>query len=385
MIFTRGVFLLFLRQVHKFSFTDIALYQSLYFISVSIFEIPTGYIGDKFKKEIGLILGNFILALQCILMILVRNNIIFTLSLAVLEGVGQTFISGTSQAYFYDILESTGNRDKYMNFNSKLMATSSILTSASIFLGGVISDISWNLVYISTAVVYIMSIMCILILYYTFKGNNLKEHKKIKFKLNNLLNNISFKPVWIFVFFYIGVSLLDGLFGAYFNFNQVILKEFNVKNSIISLFFSIVYFTGAGGYILAEKLNNYIKTKNMYIILTLIVSILFILMSSSKNVGFILVISVLICFIPEMLYILSDKVIQNNINSDYRSTMLSISSLIRSLSSALIYMIFGIIFDDFGIRIGLTLTGILIFSVFLIMLILNKKTIKITDSKSRTN
>jgi hypothetical protein len=60
-----------------------------------------------------------------------------------------------------------------------------------------------------------------------------------------------------------------------------------------------------------------------------------------------------------MLYILVDNIIQENMTSDYRATILSIISLITSLSSSF-FCIFGIFSQNYGSKLMIDLIGIFV-------------------------
>ncbi len=61
LIFTRGIFLLFLLQEKNMTFLEVATYQAIFFVSTTLFEIPTGVIGDKFGKVNSLLIGSILL------------------------------------------------------------------------------------------------------------------------------------------------------------------------------------------------------------------------------------------------------------------------------------------------------------------------------------
>ena len=61
------------------------------------------------------------------------------------------------------------------------------------------------------------------------------------------------------------------------------------------------------------------------------------------------------CLTPEVVYILADSIIQANIASEYRATILSVVSMLRSLMSAVSYSVLGGILDRTGT------TGLMLF------------------------
>ena len=56
-------------------------------------------------------------------------------------------------------------------------------------------------------------------------------------------------------------------------------------------------------------------------------------------------ISLILCFVPEIIFTVADSIIQEWIVERNRATMLSVMSLIRSLCSGVIYGIFGILLE----------------------------------------
>ena len=131
---TRGIFLLFL--THKgLSVSEVALYSIVLNISITIFEIPTGYFGDKFGKRNSLMLGCFLLALHSFTMIISKKPVAFMI-LAGLEGFAYTFVTGSNSALLYDILKREHTENDYLKINSKVLSLESLTIGISIFIGG---------------------------------------------------------------------------------------------------------------------------------------------------------------------------------------------------------------------------------------------------------
>lgn len=63
LILTRGVFLIYLASV-GLSVFEISIYQSVFFISTSILEVPTGYIGDKIGQKNSVLIGTVFLGVH---------------------------------------------------------------------------------------------------------------------------------------------------------------------------------------------------------------------------------------------------------------------------------------------------------------------------------
>ena len=127
---------------HKgLSIQDIALYAIVLNISTTLFEIPTGIIGDRFGRKNSLIIGCSLLAIQSFIMVNVESPIAFIV-LAGVEGFAYTFISGCDGALLYDILKNNNLSNQYLNINSKLLALQSLIVGSSIFAGGKLATYS---------------------------------------------------------------------------------------------------------------------------------------------------------------------------------------------------------------------------------------------------
>lgn len=140
LIFTRGIFLLFLLQEKNMTFLEVSTYQAIFFISTTLFEMPTGVIGDKFGKVNSLLIGSVLLTLQPILVLLMPSgNVLLLFGCAALQALAYTFISGSDGALLFEILESEDNKERYLSINARLLSLSSIILGGAILIGGIIS------------------------------------------------------------------------------------------------------------------------------------------------------------------------------------------------------------------------------------------------------
>ncbi|GHU36570.1 MFS transporter [Bacilli bacterium] len=371
LIFTRGIFLLFLLQEKNMTFLEVSTYQAIFFISTTLFEIPTGVIGDKFGKVNSLIIGSVLLTVQTILVLLMPSgNALLLFGCAALQALAYTFISGSDGALLFEILENEDNKERYLSINARLLSLSSAILGCAILIGGIISNYSWQGVYLLTIFTSVMS--CLALFFLRDKNELIKKETSAlddavaikRFNFKNIIGSFKVSHLYSFFAFIIGFCILDGLFATYFNLNQIILEDFKIENAWIGIFFSALYFISALSYQLATVLHHYFTTKKIMILTLILMAGLFLMLPLTTNRLLILLISVLVCFFPEMLYILVDNIIQENITSDYRATILSIISLITSLSSSFFYVILGFVHQDYGSKLMINLIGVFVlFSV----------------------
>lgn len=356
-IMSRGVFLLYLASV-GLSVFQIAIYQSIYSVSTTILELPTGYIGDKIGKKKSVIIGTILLAIHAYAMFLNRVIIIFWL-LSFFEALAYSFISGSDSALLYEILKHYKIENNYIKINNTILFGQSIITGFSLIIGSFLAEISWVYVYIVTAIVFILaSVLLIFVKEVNVLSDNTDNSGLYKVLEKNILYPIR-SAFFLFIIFF---SACDGLFMCFYNFNQIILPKYNMQTKFIGIFFATLYFINSIAYLLVNKLIKTFNRKQILIFSLLLECFLFFILSFSSNLIFVVIVSILICFCPEIIFSISDSIIQQYIASEYRATFLSIVSLIRSMVSSIIYFIMGYLFDLLDFKVVFIVISLILFS-----------------------
>lgn len=347
---TRGIFLLFL--THKgLSVSEVALYSIVLNISITIFEIPTGYFGDKFGKHNSLMLGCFLLALHSFTMIISKKPVAFMI-LAGLEGFAYTFVTGSNSALLYDILKREHTENDYLKINSKVLSLESLTIGISIFIGGELAAYSWNLVYGIQIITMLFAIVFLKNIDEP-EHNSKTVHLKTDFK--------KYRPGTILCFFILISSITDGIFCGYYNMNQLFLDRIHITVATIGLFFSASYFINSAAYLLVGFILKILNRKQIFIYGLFIQGFLFLLLMRMKNPSVFLIFTIIACFIPEILFAVSDSIIQDYIDSKYRATILSVVSMLRTCTTALCYGIMGKVFDQ--ISLGFFFLGLAVITL----------------------
>ena len=335
---TRGIFLLFL--THKgLTVSEVALYSIVLNISITVFEIPTGYFGDKFGKRNSMILGCFLLAFHSFAMMLSQNPITF-IFLAGVEGFAYTFVTGSNSALLYDILKIEHTENNYLKINSKILSLESLTIGISIFIGGELAAYSWNLVY-GIQIVTMLSAILFLKNIDEPEYNPKTVHLRTDFK--------KYKLGTILCFFILISSVTDGMFGGYYNMNQLFLDQIHIDVATIGLFFSASYFINSAAYLLVGFILKILNRKQIFVYGLFVQSFLFLLLMYTKNPAVFLIFTIIACFVPEILFTVSDSIIQDYIDSKYRATILSVVSMLRTCTTALCYGIMGKVFDQISL------------------------------------
>lgn len=346
-LFSRGIYMIYL--THKgLSVAQVGLYQMLVQLSIFLFEIPTGYISDKAGKIKSLQAGTALLVLHCFVIVWSHQPALLILS-GILEGLGYTFLSGSDSALLYELLKQNGREGEYLKLNANLNAAKSLLTGATISLGAILLSHSWDSVYYTTAACLAVAWLCLSPLREPVPQKGPGAGGELG-TLSRLKTVILYPHLAVFLLCVLGFSCFDGISGSYYTYNQIIFQRKEIPVSLIGLFFSAAYLASSAAYFLAARLSRVLSKTSIIRGTIALQGGLFVSLAFLQNKLAFAVISFLCCLLPEVVYILADSIIQDNIASEYRATLLSIVSMLRSLVSAVLYFALGGILDRTDVR-----------------------------------
>ena len=357
---TRGIFLLYLAY-RGLSASEIAVYSIMLNAMTALCEVPTGILGDKIGTRNSVMSGCILLALHAVIMANTRNHIILIV-MGGMEGIAYTFVSGSDSALLYEILEERDEQKDYLSINSKLLALQSVTMGIMIFAGGVLARYSWELVYYIQASAMFTAMLMLSKITNQRKADSARKADPIR-KADAAGNEgyrqksadrwksfIKYNPRIVFVIFVLGFSICDGVFCGYYNMNQLVFSKVGISIAVIGTFFSASYFINSAAYILVDFILRKINRKQIFIYGLLVQSVILFILVFVTDKGVFLVISIIACFIPEIIFAVADSIVQDYIISEYRATMLSIVSMVRTGVTAICYGGLGVMFDRVPVR-----------------------------------
>ncbi|WP_158058985.1 MFS transporter [Halorussus halophilus] len=104
---------------------------------VVVGEIPTGYVGDRIGRRNSLLVAQVLFTLSTAGMILATDALGFTVAFGVLS-VANTFISGSADAWLYDILEERLDEDSYTYVRGRGGAVGSWVMAGTMIAGSLL-------------------------------------------------------------------------------------------------------------------------------------------------------------------------------------------------------------------------------------------------------
>ena len=307
-------------------------------ISITLLEIPTGCLSDKWGRKWVCRAGAAVMLLSFILYAFAGSYLVLAIA-SVLNGLSWALASGNNRALLYDSMVQIGRKKDYHKEVSKNISLEQLSLAISSLLGMVFVFISLRAVMLASIVPAIVAFAITLKLEEVKKSYDDKNTSLIHIfnSIKHLLKNKRLR----------GISLAEtlhyGLNEAAFDFNGVFFKQF-VPEWSLGIFRSIGHF--------ANSLGNYLSffaAKNWGLKST-------ILLGACMD-NFINIISVLAASVwSPIIKIIStfssgvkepavETLLQNDCSEQERATILSIISLFSSLCYSLCAVLIGMLAD----------------------------------------
>lgn len=310
----------------KINITIISILFFIYQFSKFIFEIPTGFISDRFGRKKNALIGFSILIISYFLLLKEDINL-FYLSFF-LKGLGLTFISGSVESMYIESI----NSDNLLKYNTieRFVFYSSLALSA--LIGGfLIRFLNYRGIIIID--LFIMVSLLFLISFFKDSTTNYSENKISIKKCIHILKENSVLIYFLLIDFstaFSGVGM-ESLYPAY-------LKDLGVKIDYIGIFIAFQLILSASFGLFLPKIKNIIESK----ILLYLFPIIRVLITIPIYLKLLPVFIIPIFFTLQSLFFVSYaplkyQIFQKNIPDLYRATILSISSQLIACGAIFFY------------------------------------------------
>lgn len=132
--FMSAVYILYL-LAHGLTFAEIGTIGAVQSAIVVTGELPSGYIGDRIGRRNSLLIGQLLYTASAVGLIFGNGFLAFVLAFSLLS-FGQTFVSGSGDAWLYDTLKENLDQDRYTHVRGRGSAVGQWVTAVMMILGG---------------------------------------------------------------------------------------------------------------------------------------------------------------------------------------------------------------------------------------------------------
>lgn len=319
-------------------------------LASAIFEVPTGIWSDRIGRKHTIIMGSVARAIAFILYA-IGLSYWWLVAGAILEGLSRSFYSGNNDAFLHDTLADDGVEQDYDEHLGKSMASEHLGIAISAMLGGIVATYSY------TYLMWLSVIPQLLLILVSFSfisaksrrqtGSNIYAHLKEAISLfirNKKLRALSLADAISF-----STGEVSFQFRATFFASIWPVWAIGVLNTTLQLGATLSYY-------FSSRLLKWIGAEKFLLLRSLVGKV-----SGLIAFGIPRIFSPLITILPSFMYgagqVAKSTLMQREFTDYQRATMSSLSSLLSSVSFALMTVLVGLFADRTSPQLALlTLT-----------------------------
>ena len=337
-------------QDHGLSLAQIMQLQAAYSLSVAIFEIPSGYIADLFGRKKTIVLSTLFSFVGFLIFSFFSGFNEFVIA-EICVGIGGSLMSGSDTALLYDTLIEENKQKTYTRVEGKNYAIGNFSESIAGIVGGLLAV---NHLYLP---VYLQTIILFFSIPISLSLIEPKANKKLALSFQSIKNVLYFSLIknlklkWLIIFSsFMGVATLSIAWLA-----QPFFQEINIPILYFGLLWALLNLTAG-----ISSFNSHKFSSNSNIFkYSIIMIVSFILLSLYQSlVGLIFIF--IIYAIRGLVTPLLKNLININISSEKRATILSIRSFIIRISFATIAPFLGFIADKKSLQYSFFILTVII-------------------------
>ena len=176
------VFFLYFNQF--VSFSEVIQLGAIYYLSVCICEVPSGYFSDRAGRRVTLIAVGCSLAIGYLLF-LAATSFAGLATGQCFVALGMAMMSGTDTAFLYDSLLSAGRESQYADHEARGQKYGFAASALSSLVGGVLGLVDLSLAYL----VSLAGALCAIVIAWQFREPDVHAHQA-------LAGDNLFKAIW---------------------------------------------------------------------------------------------------------------------------------------------------------------------------------------------
>lgn len=164
--FTAPIWYLYVLE-NGVSYAGLGTVMAVWWAGLIVFEIPTGYIGDRIGRRRSMLIAESTTVLMYFGMAF-ANTFVHFIVIFVVWAAATTFRSGTASAWLYDTLKERLDEDEYTRIKGRADAYGLLSSGVTAVVGGYIAEISMSWTWLVTGAVIALAVPLV----YTFPREN---------------------------------------------------------------------------------------------------------------------------------------------------------------------------------------------------------------------
>lgn len=321
-------------EENLFNLSNVVLILGIGALTLAIMEVPSGSLADLWGRKNTMIISK-ILTISSLIFLLIGGSFLMILLHAILRNIGRSLKSGTDASMMYDILQEKNQTNKFKKIYGTYFSLWAIGATIASVIGGHLATINMRIPIALTGVPLIIGLFLIL----TIKEPKYKKsnHKNILRQIKESLKTIISKKQLIILF--AGFMLIFGFGEAIHDMLPIFLNFKEIPLYLFGYGAALAFGTSAIGHYLSHDISEKLGNKKTLIISSIGSAIMVYLATIIPYIGAMIIYSSA-SFFYGIRSTLKGHLINVEIESSQRATIMSIDSLLRFVSMAFIMILF---------------------------------------------
>ncbi len=334
---------------------DISLLMIIWSIPVFVLEIPTGILADRWNRKYMVVVGMAFKAVALLFWLVAEGFILFAVGF-IFWGIQETFCSGSTQALLFDALKKHGQTLKYEKIAGISRFYSGLGIALSMLAGGFVASVSFGL----ATWLSIFSTLIALLLALQLKETKKEEQEAthwLEYKSALLLGIKKCQGnsnILLVLLFSSLIAIVPGILEEY---DQLYAERIGLTIGLIGVWGAIRTGIEALGNRMAYKVKGIFNNISRICFLSLTGGILLFISVHYKSI-YLLPVYALFYFLISGGYVLAESMLQREISSEQRATILSLNVFLMHLSGLILLSGFTLISRFGGLQAGFKLMAI---------------------------
>jgi MFS family permease len=337
-------------QERGFSLTQYTILDAVWYASTLLFEIPTGVITDRYGRKISLLVA--VLVQSFSLFIVAYAHTFSAMFIAyVLWGFGSSFETGTHDAIIYDTLDQINRASDYRKVRGRMASLAILAGALGSVLAGYLGGIQLALPIILTASIALLMFPLLLFLNEPEVTQSMEPSHLLHLKrsIHYLSNN---RLVSLLILY--SAFMVTAVWGLY-DFYQPFLGSFGIGVEAIGLLYLFFRLFGVAGAQFSDSIFRAIGKYSIYLI-PLCFSVSVLCMGFFNN-PLVIAVIFLIFFLDGVRFPIINDLINQNLPSSRRATIISLGSVLSCLMGCIVYPALGRIADVLSLQMTFRVLG----------------------------
>lgn len=339
---------------------EISVLVGLWGLFALILEVPSGVIADRWSRKKMIVLAAFVHSTAYLIWIFSYNFWGFLLGY-LLRGIGGVLESGTVSAFFYDHLKVLKKEDDYEKYNGRLWVITTISFLITALVAGALADrYSFTLVLVLSILSNIIAGIIAILIPDTPKIESTEEVSYWKF-LGNAFRKSVKQPILLRTMIYSATVI--AVYASLDEFDQLYISSIGLPLKLFGIWWLLRMGSEAVAGLIAHRFKKFNVQRVLSISAIACAAILFV--SAFASGFFILPFLALMFGLFSITKILNLGVMQKQIHSHERATILSISEFVVGGATIVTGLIFGYVADLVNPRFAFSIFGVFVLSYFI--------------------